>query len=154
MVFFLLKRRPPRSTRTDSLFPYTTLFRSAAFIAEPVQGAGGICVPPEGYFRKAKEMCEERGMLLILDEAQTSLGRVGTNFAFERFGVVPDILTLSKTLGAGMPLSATVTSAEIEEECYEKGYTYYTSHLSDPLAAEVGCAVREARKSDVSGKRV
>src|SRR3546814_7180119 len=73
----------------------------AAFIAEPVQGAGGICVPPEGYFRKAKEMCEERGMLLILDEAQTSLGRVGTNFAFERFGVVPDILTLSKTLGAG-----------------------------------------------------
>src|SRR3546814_14813507 len=101
----------------------------AAFIAEPVQGAGGICVPPEGYFRKAKEMCEERGMLLILDEAQTSLGRVGTNFAFERFGVVPDILTLSKTLGAGMPLSATVTSAEIEEEFYEKGYTYYTSHL-------------------------
>src|SRR3546814_18574275 len=51
----------------------------AAFIAEPVQGAGGICVPPEGYFRKAKEMCEERGMLLILDEAQTSLGRVGTD---------------------------------------------------------------------------
>src|SRR3546814_10363203 len=68
----------------------------AAFIAEPVQGAGGICVPPEGYFRKAKEMCEERGMLLILDEAQTSLGRVGTNFAFERFGVVPDILTRSE----------------------------------------------------------
>src|SRR3546814_10343199 len=46
----------------------------AAFIAEPVQGAGGICVPPEGYFRKAKDMCEERGLLLILDEAQTSLG--------------------------------------------------------------------------------
>src|SRR3546814_17796890 len=93
----------------------------AAFIAEPVQGAGGICVPPEGYFRKAKEMCEERGMLLILDEAQTSLGRVGPNFAFERFGVVPDILPLSNTPGAGIPLSDAVPSAQPREGGQDRG---------------------------------
>ena len=62
-----------------------------------------------------KVKCDERGMLLILDEAQTGLGRTGAMFAFERDGVVPDILTLSKTLGAGLPLAAVVTTAEIEQ---------------------------------------
>ncbi|MEC8174642.1 MAG: aspartate aminotransferase family protein [Pseudomonadota bacterium] len=113
----------------------------AAFIAEPVQGAGGVVIPPEGYFERAKEKCEERGMMMILDEAQTGLGRVGKNFAFEGMGIKPDILTLSKTLGAGVPLSATVTSSEIEESCYEKGFSYYTSHLSDPMPIEVGVSV-------------
>ena len=80
-------------------------------------------------------------MLLILDEAQTALGRLGANFAFEAEGVVPDVLTLSKTLGGGLPLSATVTSAAIEEECYEKGLLHFTSHVSDPLPAEVGLAM-------------
>lgn len=115
----------------------------AAFIAEPVQGAGGVVVPPDGYFERAKQKCEERGMMMILDEAQTGLGRVGRNFAFEGMDIVPDILTLSKTLGAGVPLSATVTSAEIEESCYEKGFSYYTSHLSDPMPVEVGLSVLE-----------
>ncbi len=115
----------------------------AAVIAEPILSSGGIIVPPPGYFPRLKELCAARGMLLILDEAQTALGRVGANFAFEQVGVTPDILALSKTLGGGLPLSATVTSAEIEEDCYEKGYLQLTSHVSDPLPAMVGLAVLE-----------
>ena len=80
-------------------------------------------------------------MLLIFDEAQTAMGRLGYYFAFERDGIVPDILTLSKTLGGGLPLAATTTSREIEEECYRKGFLYITSHVSDPLPAEVGLAM-------------
>jgi 2,2-dialkylglycine decarboxylase (pyruvate) len=87
-------------------------------------------------------------MLLILDEAQTGLGRTGHLFAFERDGVVPDILTLSKTLGAGLPLSAVMTSAEIEERCHEKGFLFYTTHVSDPLPAAVGLKVLEVVQRD------
>lgn len=72
----------------------------AAFIAEPILSSGGIIELPEGYLAALKRKCEEREMLLILDEAQTGIGRTGTMFAFERDGVVPDILTLSKTLGS------------------------------------------------------
>ncbi len=115
----------------------------AAAIAEPVLSAGGIIVPPPGYFPRLKELCEARGMLLILDEAQTGLGRLGTRFGFDLAGVVPDILTLSKTLGGGLPLSATVTSADIEEDCHAKGFGHLTSHVSDPLPASAGLAVLE-----------
>jgi 2,2-dialkylglycine decarboxylase (pyruvate) len=80
-------------------------------------------------------------MLLILDEAQTGIGRTGTMFAFQRDGVTPDILTLSKTLGAGLPLAAMMTTAEIEEVAHERGYLFYTTHVSDPLPAAVGLAV-------------
>ena len=125
----------------------------AAFIAEPVQGAGGVVIPPDGYFERAKQKCEERGMMMILDEAQTGLGRVGRNFAFEGMDMVPDILTLSKTLGAGIPLAATVTSKEIEESCYEKGFSYYTSHLSDPMPAEVGLAVLNVLREEKLAER-
>ena len=75
----------------------------AAVIAEPILSAGGIVPLPDGYLARLREHCDERGMLLILDEAQTALGRVGALFAFERHDVVPDILTLSKTLGGGLP---------------------------------------------------
>jgi 2,2-dialkylglycine decarboxylase (pyruvate) len=69
-------------------------------------------------------------------------------FAFERDGVVPDILTLSKTLGAGLPLSAVVTSAEIEERCHELGYLFFTTHVSDPLPAAVGRTVLSVIQRD------
>ena len=120
----------------------------AAFIAEPIISAGGIIVPPPGYFRRLKELCHARGMLLIIDEAQTGLGRLGANFGFEQDGAVPDILTLSKTLGGGLPLAATVTSSEIEEECYARGFLQLTSHVSDPLPATVGLAVLKVLRRD------
>jgi 2,2-dialkylglycine decarboxylase (pyruvate) len=113
----------------------------AAFIAEPVLSAGGIIVPPDGYFRRVRELCDERGMLLVLDEAQTGFGRLGTMFAFEHYGVVPDVLAVSKTLGGGLPLAATITSAAIEDDVTGKGFLHVTSHVSDPLPAAAGLAV-------------
>jgi 2,2-dialkylglycine decarboxylase (pyruvate) len=82
-------------------------------------------------------------MLLILDEAQTGIGRTGLMFACERDGVRPEILTLSKTLGAGLPLAATLTTREIEEKCHKRGFLFYTTHVSDPLPASVGLKVVE-----------
>jgi 2,2-dialkylglycine decarboxylase (pyruvate) len=113
----------------------------AACIAEPIISAGGLIAPPPEYFQRLKALCEERGMYLIFDEAQTGLGRTGSNFAFEQLGVIPDFLTLSKTLGGGLPLSATITSREIEEDCFEKGFVHVTSHVADPLPAAAGLAV-------------
>jgi 2,2-dialkylglycine decarboxylase (pyruvate) len=98
--------------------------RYAAFIAEPILSAAGIIELPPGYLKALQNKCIERDMLLVLDEAQTGLGRTGDRFAFEHEGVVPDILTLSKTLGAGLPLSATITSAEIEQQCHDQGYIF------------------------------
>jgi 2,2-dialkylglycine decarboxylase (pyruvate) len=112
-----------------------------AFLAEPILSAGGIIVPPDGYFRRARELCDERGMLLVLDEAQTGFGRLGTMFGFEHDGVVPDLVAVSKTLGGGLPLAATITSAAIEEDCVDKGFLHVTSHVSDPLPAAAGLAV-------------
>ncbi|MET9232068.1 aspartate aminotransferase family protein [Lentzea sp. NPDC003310] len=113
----------------------------AACIVEPILSSGGILEPPPGYFAALSEKCRERGMLLILDEAQTGLCRTGTWYAFERDGVVPDILTLSKTLGAGLPLAAVITSAEIEAEAHARDYLFFTTHVSDPLVAAVGNTV-------------
>ena len=72
---------------------------------------------------------------------------------FERDGVVPDILTLSKTLGAGLPLAATVTSAEIEQRCHERGFLFYTTHVSDPLPAAAGLKVLEVLARDHMNER-
>ncbi|KOV86730.1 aspartate aminotransferase family protein [Nocardia sp. NRRL S-836] len=113
----------------------------AACVVEPILSSGGILEPPLGYFAALQAKCRERGMLLIFDEAQTGLCRTGTWYAFERDGVVPDILTLSKTLGAGLPLAAVITSAEIEEEAHARDYLFFTTHVSDPLVAAVGNTV-------------
>jgi len=120
----------------------------AAFIAEPILSVGGVLDLPHGYLAALKRKCEEREMLLILDEAQTGVGRTGTMFAFQRDGVTPDILTLSKTLGAGLPLAAMMTTAEIEEKAHERGYLFYTTHVSDPLPAAVGVAVLDVVESE------
>lgn len=125
----------------------------AAFIAEPILSTGGIIDLPEGYLAALKQKCTERGMLLILDEAQTGIGRTGLMFAFERDGVVPDILTLSKTLGAGLPLSAVMTSAEIEAEAHDRGFLFYTTHVADPLPAAIGCKVLEIARRDALPRR-
>ncbi len=115
----------------------------AAFIAEPILSSGGILELPEGYLPALTAKCAERGMLLILDEAQTGVGRTGTMFAFERDGVPPDLLTLSKTLGAGLPLAAVLCTDEIEAAAHEAGFLFYTTHVSDPLPAAGGLKVIE-----------
>lgn len=120
----------------------------AAFIAEPLLSSGGILELPDGYLAALKHKYVERGMLLILDEAQTGMGRTGTMFAFEREGVTPNILVLSKTLGAGLPLAAVMTTEAIAQACDARGFLFYTTHANDPLPAAVGVKVLEVVQRD------
>jgi 2,2-dialkylglycine decarboxylase (pyruvate) len=125
----------------------------AACIVEPILSSGGVLEPPEGYMAALAEKCRERGMQLIFDEAQTGLGRTGHLFASERDGVVPEYLTLSKTLGAGLPLAAMLTTPEIEDVAAERGFLFYTTHASDPLPAAVGLKVIEVILRDRLSER-
>jgi 2,2-dialkylglycine decarboxylase (pyruvate) len=120
----------------------------AACLVEPILSSGGLIDLPAGYLAALQRKCSERGMLLIVDEAQTGLCRTGRWFAFERDGIVPDIVTLSKTLGAGLPLAAVLTSRAIEERCHERGFLFYTTHVSDPLPAAVGLKVLQILERD------
>jgi putrescine aminotransferase len=106
----------------------------AAFIAEPVMGAGGIIPPPPGYFQRIRELCDEHGILLILDEVVCGFGRTGSMFGFEQYGVRPDIVTLAKGITSGyIPLGASVVSEKIyrtiadrlpEQMPISHGFTY------------------------------
>ena len=82
--------------------------------------AGGVLVPPRSFMQALRKAADDRGMLLIFDEAQTAFGRIGTRTGSEYFGVVPDIMTMSKTLGGGLPLAAVATTAAIEEELHDE----------------------------------
>ena len=120
----------------------------AACLVEPILSSGGVVDLPPGYLAALRDKCHDRGMLLILDEAQTGLCRTGDWYAFERDGVVADILTLSKTLGAGLPLAAVLTSAEIEQRARERGFLFFTTHVNDPLPAAVGNTVLDVLVRD------
>ncbi len=115
----------------------------AALILESILSSGGVIVPPKGYLKAATERARKRGMLVIVDEAQTGLGRTGRLFDCEHDGMTPDFITLSKTLGAGLALSAVITTPEIEDRCFERKFHFYTTHASDPLPAAVGLKVIE-----------
>src|SRR5262249_30847625 len=87
--------------------------RTACVIAETIQGEAGAIVPQKSFMQELRKRCSESGALLILDEIQVGCGRTGKMFAFEHFGIVPDILLLGKSFGGGMPLSAFISSKEI-----------------------------------------
>ncbi|HRF39519.1 MAG TPA: aminotransferase class III-fold pyridoxal phosphate-dependent enzyme, partial [Saprospiraceae bacterium] len=87
--------------------------RTAAVVVEPVQAEWGVRVPFNDYLLKLRRRCDETGALLILDEVQTGFGRTGTFFAFEQYGIVPDILLLAKGMGGGMPIGAFIASRHI-----------------------------------------
>lgn len=87
--------------------------RTACVLIEPVQGEGGVRIPPEGYLQALRARCTEVGALLVFDEIQTGLGRTGALFALQKYGVVPDILCVAKAFGGGMPLGAFISSTEI-----------------------------------------
>ncbi len=125
------------------LFDRQSTGSPAALIIESILSSGGVIVLPDGYLKMAAEMARARGMLVIVDEAQTGLGRTGMLFDCQHDGVVPDFVTLSKTLGAGLPLSAVITTPQIEDTCFEKKFHFYTTHASDPLPAAVGLKVIE-----------
>ena len=79
---------------------------TVAVMVEPVQAEGGVNIPPEGYLENVRELCDQEGLLLIFDEVQTGMGRLGSLFGYEKFGVEPDIMTLAKGLGGGVPIGA------------------------------------------------
>ncbi|KAH7409688.1 pyridoxal phosphate-dependent transferase [Cadophora sp. MPI-SDFR-AT-0126] len=120
----------------------------AAFVFEPILSVGGILEPPVGYMQRLAMECKKRGMLLIADESQTGLGRTGYMFAFQRDNIVPDIVTLSKTIGCGLPVASVSTTPEIEQLALEGGYLWVTTHYNDPLAAAVGSKVIEIALRD------
>lgn len=111
----------------------------AAFILEPVQGEGGFVVPSVSFAQQLKKKCEEHGILFIADEIQTGFGRTGKMFACEHFGIEPDLITLSKSIAAGIPISAVTGRAEIMDAPAqgEIGGTYGGSPLGCVAALEV-----------------
>lgn len=86
---------------------------TCAVLLEPIQGEGGVVAPHVDYFRKVRRLCDEKGLILILDEIQTGIGRTGRLFAYEHFGMAPDIMTLAKALGNGVPIGATMATDEV-----------------------------------------
>jgi acetylornithine/N-succinyldiaminopimelate aminotransferase len=115
--------------------------KTVAVMLEPVQGEAGVVPASDGFLRALRALCDEHGLLLILDEVQTGVGRTGRLFAFEQAAVTPDILTLGKGLGGGVPLAALLAREEVA--CFahgDQGGTY----CGNPLMAAVGNAVLEA----------
>lgn len=112
--------------------------RTVAVMLEPVQGEAGVIAAPPAFLRELRALCDRHDLLLILDEVQTGIGRTGTLFAFEQSGIAPDVMTLAKGLGGGVPLSALLAS--LRADCFERGDQGGT-YCGNPLMAAVGCAV-------------
>jgi len=114
---------------------------TAAVLLEPVQGEGGIHVAPDGYLAGVRELTRERGVLLILDEIQTGIGRTGANFACEHWGVAPDIMTLAKALGGGvMPVGATIGTPVVWEHFQEAPTVHSSTFGGNQLACSAALA--------------
>jgi putrescine aminotransferase len=120
--------------------------RTAAVIVEPIQGEGGIIVPEPGYLTGLRRLCDARGLLLIIDEVQTGLGRTGTLFACEQEGVAPNIMTLAKALGGGvLPIGATIGTPAVWQKTFGENPLLHTSTFGgNPLACAAGLAAINA----------
>jgi 2,2-dialkylglycine decarboxylase (pyruvate) len=113
--------------------------KPAGFIGEPVLSAGGLVVPPAGFYAALAGELRKREMLMILDESQTGLGKTGKMFGFQHEpGLTPDIMVLSKHFGGGLPISAVVTTAAIAERAVAAGYFATRSHATDPILCAAG----------------
>jgi putrescine aminotransferase len=113
----------------------------AAVIVEPIQGEGGVIIPPDDYLPKLRELCDEYGALLIFDEVQTGMGRTGKMFCAEHYDVVPDIMTLAKAFGGGvMPVSATVASEKVFSHLFDNPFLHTTTFGGNPLACAAALA--------------
>jgi 4-aminobutyrate aminotransferase-like enzyme len=120
----------------EDAIEFATDTEVSAFIAEPAQGGGGNLFPPDDYFRAIKKILEKYDALFIADEIITSLGRTGKLFAMEHYGVKPDIIVISKTLGGGVPISAIITRDEIAESFQGESF-YESTYAGNPLCASV-----------------
>lgn len=124
----------------EMMLDETTSGRPAAIMLELIQSAAGVRMLPVEFVRAMRRICDERGALLIVDEAQTGMGRLGRWWGSELYDIKPDILVASKTLGGGVPLSGVITTAEIADKAVERGYRQSSSHTGDPLLCATGLA--------------
>ena len=115
--------------------------RIAAVLLEPIQGESGVLVAPPGYLKAMRDHCTRHGWLMMLDEIQTGIGRTGTWFAFQHEGIVPDVMTLAKGLGNGVPIGACLARAAVAE-LFTPG-SHGSTFGGNPLACRVGCTVLE-----------
>jgi 4-aminobutyrate aminotransferase / (S)-3-amino-2-methylpropionate transaminase / 5-aminovalerate transaminase len=123
----------------------------ACIVAEPVQGEGGFIAPPPGYFQELVKICRENGILFVADEIQSGMGRTGTMFAIEHWGVEPDLITVAKSMGAGMPIAAVVGRKEIMDSVHPWGLG--GTYGGNPVASAAALAVLEVfEEEDMLGK--
>jgi taurine---2-oxoglutarate transaminase len=132
----------------EEVLPHENPETVAAVFLETVAGANGVIVPPPGYLRAIREVCDRHGIVLVLDEVMTGFGRMGRWFACEHWEVAPDILTLAKGLTSGyVPLGAMVISEELSEWLWDRPFTSGVTTSGHPLACAVGAesirAIRE-----------
>jgi len=118
----------------------------AAIVIEPVQGEGGFVVAPREFMQGVRRICDEHGIVLVVDEVQTGFGRTGTMFAIEQYGVEPDLITIAKSIAGGLPLSAVLGKAEIMDAPADSaiGGTY----VGNPVAQAAALAVLDAFEED------
>jgi acetylornithine/N-succinyldiaminopimelate aminotransferase len=116
--------------------------KTCAILIEPIQGEGGVNCPSEGYLKALREICDEKEVLLIFDEVQVGMGRTGKLFAYEHYGIVPDILTLAKSLAGGVPIGALLIKKEISDG-FKPG-DHASTFGGNPLATAAGVAALTA----------
>lgn len=147
--------------RLECLEPFKRAMRTylppddiAAVVIEPIQGDGGLIVPPEKYMRALHELCEEHGILFVSEEVQQGFGRTGKWFAIEHFGIEPDMLVLGKSIASGVPLSAVVARREIMEalEAPAHLFTMSGNALSCAAALETLAVIREEKLVEKSAR--
>ena len=120
--------------------------KTCAVLLEPIQGEGGVRVPDEGYLRAVREICDRKGILMILDEVQTGIGRTGKLFGYEHYGVTPDIMTLAKALGNGIPVGALAATEKVAAS-FGPG-THASTFGGNPLAMAAAIATLETILED------
>ena len=127
--------------------------KTAAVLMEPIRGEGGVRVPPDGYLQEVRRICDEKNVLLILDEVQTSFGRTGKLFGCQNWGVTPDVMCLAKPFAGGLPIGITVAKENVMSAL--KVGEHSTTFSGSPLVCAAGCAAIDALvEENLTGRAV
>ncbi|HCM41750.1 MAG TPA: aspartate aminotransferase family protein [Candidatus Omnitrophica bacterium] len=121
--------------------------KTVGIMLEPVQGEGGIRVATQEFMQGLRKLCDEKNLLLVLDEVQTCMGRTGKMYAYQHYGIEPDIMTLAKSLGSGVPIGAMVVNRRIKKELFVPG-THGSTYGGNPLVCAAALAVFETIKKE------
>ena len=121
--------------------------KTVAIMLEPIQGEGGVCVASQDFLQGLRRLCDEKDMLLILDEVQTGMGRTGKMFAYQHYDLEPDLMTLAKTLGGGVPIGVFVVHRKIKKEVLTAGM-HGSTFGGNPLVCAASLAVFKAIKKE------